>query len=231
MQTLELNQKAWWQNQAKLDSRLTGIRRAQMVFGKKLPSHLQWWSMCGQCADEFGDWRGSEVHQLVASEFLSQNQFWGVELNPEIAAHNRMSIPQSYWRCGDICDVMQTASVKMTVGGRSAWRPGVINLDTTMFPAKASALLARTMLHVSETVPHEVLVILNMVVRHKTSVGTTADLVQALSENRAAQYATSIATWTTNWDPSDTPKYHSVDETGVARTVMQTHFFVKSAKD
>lgn len=227
---LNLNQKAWWRNQAKVDSRLKGIHQARMLFGNKLPENLQWWSMCGQCADEKGDWRGSEPHQLVASGFIEPRQFWGVELNADILAHNKENVHNSYWRCGDVNEVMRVASVKKTKSGRSAWRPGVINLDTTMMPAAAGNMLARTMLHVSETVTHEVLVILNMVVRHRHQVGTTADLIEALTSNSSAQHAMAVADWSTNWSEAATPQYRSVDETGAVRTLMQTHYFTKGAR-
>lgn len=201
-----------------------------MLFGSKLPKNLQWWSMCGQCADEKGDYRGSEPHQLVSSGFLEPRQFWGVELNAGILTYNKKYVDFGYWRCGDVNEVMRVQSVKQNKSGRSAWRPGVINLDTTMMPAAAANMLARTMLHVSETVPHEVLVILNMVVRHRHHVGTTDDLVSALSSNSSAQHAMSVADWSTNWSEAATPQYKSVDETGAVRTLMQTHFFTKGSQ-
>lgn len=156
--TLRYNQVVWGDRLCKQHVRehLTIVPYRDIFGVNALPPDLQYWSLCGQCTDSSGNIHPtSEIMQLVRSGMITENQYHGVDIDPEIIAHNKSAYPEGNWYCGELSNVL------CTVNG---FRPAVINIDSTSNPSKTFLLLADVLTMLHEEQRNNVMVSANTIV-------------------------------------------------------------------
>lgn len=136
---LEEGQVIWGEREYKLTTRresIMGVYREKYGHDA-IPEDRQFWTLCGQCDDGKGNPHPkSEISQLVSEGFLTEDQFHGVDIRPDITKVNRKAYPGSNWYCGEFYQTMCQVQ---------DFRPAIINLDSVSNPEITGRMLADTM--------------------------------------------------------------------------------------
>ncbi len=188
---LEKNQVVWGDRIYKLKTRRDSIIDVYRDrYGQQaLPQDRQYWTLCGQCTDENGrPHHNSEISQLVREDFITADQFHGVDLNDEITKYNRGAYPDSCWYTGEVYSVLCQVD---------EFNPGIINLDTVSNPRIAGRILSDTMSMLTDE-PGEVMVVGNILMDFmnvKSRHSETNEILQALQESATFRRAWRSGAW------------------------------------
>lgn len=140
---LQQGAKIWDDSSKKNARRTTIIDPYRKIFGESLPTEKQYWTLCGEMASKGKIQDGCELNQVVQEGLIFPEQFHGVEGNKEIylANINAMNDSQygAHFYCGEFTEVLDQ------ILGEGNLNPGIIYLDTIQEPKGSSALLAKTL--------------------------------------------------------------------------------------
>ena len=153
-----------WSCPHKQEARVkTIIEPYQKLFGNKLPSNKQYWTLCGEMAVNGTIVDGCELTQMITLGLIQPNQFHGIEGNPEIYSKNKAALKSPLNEAnlyqGEFTEVLDNAL------RNNNFNPGIVYLDTIQEPKGASELLAVTLDVLNQTLG-SVLLIWNFVKDH-----------------------------------------------------------------
>lgn len=186
----------------------TIIKRYRCNFYDSIPQDRQFWSMCGQNADQDGLIENSEYHQLITSGLILPHQYHGVELNQEIHNINR-TIDGPNWYHGDFFTAMLRSN---------NFAPAIINADFTRTPKKEAAKFAAIMDFVTQGDIYDVMLVGNFCLRfisHDAKDGN--EIISKL--NRQPLFQRSVHKW--NYDQT----YYQYPGTNSKASMMGTVVF------
>jgi hypothetical protein len=180
-----------WNRPNKKQARSATIMdRYAEYFAPSLLPGKQYYTMCGRCADENGKLRvGCELDQLLKAGFLKPQQFYGIEIDPEIHSLNSGCHKKANWICGDFYFGM--------LRNLPSFNPGVVNIDTLQMPCTGIDNFATILSLLTENVDN-VLVVVNfvMVNPHNPLITSSPErIVELLQENHNYQYAINKGNW------------------------------------
>jgi hypothetical protein len=116
-----------WNHPRKIQARNdTVINSIRQIHGNSIPEGTQYWTLCGRSTGS-----NSEFDQVIKAKLIHPQQFYGVEINPEIHSENS-KLMQGNFICGDFYTVM------CEFKHRGNFRPAVVNFDSVNMPAKAA---------------------------------------------------------------------------------------------
>jgi hypothetical protein len=102
----------------------TIIAPYKTIFQNSLPQNKQYWTMCSNHSDEQGNFQPhSELGQLLEESLITENQFYGVDIEPNIIQLNKLAKPNVNWINDDFLRAMQKAFKE------NNFNPGVVNAD------------------------------------------------------------------------------------------------------
>jgi len=102
----------------------TIIKQYRDNFGQALPLEKQYWTMCGPHTNELGIFaQGSELDQVVRAKLISEDQFYGVDIQQEIIEKNRLAKPDVKWFHSDFLSKMK----EYHHAGK--FNPAIVNAD------------------------------------------------------------------------------------------------------
>jgi hypothetical protein len=169
-----------WGKQSKQDARWNTIITCYRDNFKRqtLPAEKQYWTMCGDCSDRGKLRAGSEPDQVVASGLIKPSQFYGVEINPEIAKANKKLTGGFNW----IADDFLWAMIKT-----KKYNPGIVFYDTTSYPTTIVKSFKRIIQFLSEMNIRNVLLIMNTVVLGRMrKIDSQRDILDPIYGDRTA---------------------------------------------
>lgn len=159
-----------WSSENKILARNeTIIQMYRMLFdNQKLPENLQYWSMCGNLTDNYGNLNtDSEFSQIINSGLINENQFHGVEILDEIYRKNKLILPDINIYHSDFFEAMNLAAIN------NNFHPGIINADLISTAQHAAETIAKILELVSH-IELPTMVIANIII----------DLPYGRSENK-----------------------------------------------
>lgn len=151
-----------WDDPKKVKSRHEAIISAYYKHTKKtsIPSDKQYWTMCGahysNSSSTLTPIKG-ELGQLLDEHFITENQFYGVDIVPEIIKRNKLFYPQINWLCGDLCEVIEQSIISQQ------FTPEFINFDTPLQTKFGIRLLKKLMQLIDYNVKDELILSANFV--------------------------------------------------------------------
>lgn len=122
-----------YRTESKIISRRKSIIEPSMkILGGPLKEPYQYWSMCSYCEGS-----NSELNQLVESGLIKPNQFHGVDKDQNVYDANKKLNTEANFYCNDIYKQMRDMK------NAKAFKPGIVNLDTTSMGEKAARLTSK----------------------------------------------------------------------------------------
>lgn len=141
-------------------------------FGWPLAKDRQYITLPATCADEAGILASSELGQALSTQFATQSQFHGVDLDAEVVATNKRCAPESNWHNEDFYEFIVRAK-------REGWlNPGLVNYDSLVMPKKGVRYAADLLLALAPF--DSVLFTCNFILHSRTCVTTASAAVSAL---------------------------------------------------
>jgi hypothetical protein len=208
-----------WDDPKKVQSRHEAIISAYQKHtgNSSLPADKQYWTICGAHYSKtdtgFCPVKG-ELGQLLDEHFITENQFHGVDINPEIIEKNRLFYPNINWFCGDFCDTIE----EHIVNGK--FNPGFINFDTPMQTKFGIRHLKRLMQLIDHNIHDGLVLSANFMLNNPYRSRKGIDGVQAIEHLLKIYYVPDH--WTLD------PEYYRYYGTGDrSHSVMGTFIFVK----
>lgn len=169
-----------WSSPSKILAReQTVIEVYRYLSGRdSIPDGKQYWTMCGQNANEDGTIRsGCEFEHVVSSGLVHPSQFFGVELVPEIHELNCSMKCEASWIHGDLYDVMVERD------NIDKLSPAIVNVDHVKMPhSGGSRYVLRVMALLSE-IPGPCMVTANLVLRYRSHKKSYQDYISCLSRD------------------------------------------------
>ena len=142
----------------------TIISKYQHLFHKTLPKNKQYWTMCSMQTDEHGIFQqGSELGQVLASNLIQENQFYGVDLNSAYIENNRKAKPDANWFCNDFYKEMYDWAAN------GKWNPGIIYADLISLKDKAKNRLTEIIELINACGIMDVMLVLNFMANNPHS--------------------------------------------------------------
>jgi len=213
-----VNQKNWSCPKKQKARWETIISQYQKHFGNSLPTDSQYWTMCGQCGTENGEpLDGCEPSQLIADGLILPEQFYGVEINPEIHVLNVKAFPHLNWINDDFYHAMVVEQ------SQNNFNPAIVNADLPQTPDGGGAYISKLLAFLTETAG-DVLFIANLILRMKYYTAKDGDyVINLLNDYPQFRYAMSEG----NWKLADGfYEYNGAGNTG-SRIYMGSFVFVK----
>lgn len=194
-------------------------------FAHSVPEKKQYWTMCGPHTKGEVFQTGSELGQLIRSEFITEEQFYGVDIEKEIIEQNKAVKPEVNWIYDDFLHAMKVSHKE------GKFNPAVINADFISLKERGSAITSQIMSFLEDIDCKDVLLVSNIMLTNPHALGGTklADInidgdavVLEFERWKAFQY-----TWGTgNW--SIHPEFYVYNGTGKqSRTIMGTFIFIR----
>jgi hypothetical protein len=173
---LELNQKNWNCPKKLAARQETIIDEYRRLFNRKsIPSSKQYWTMSGQCTDKNGTYlEGCELYQIVQEGLITPDQFYGVEINPEIVEDNKKAFPNTNWICSDFLEAMLVAK------GEGNFNPAIVNADMVNLPLNVSYYLT-DMMSLLSGCSGNIMLVVNMILEYG-SIKSRSRSVEAIIE-------------------------------------------------
>lgn len=193
-------------------------------FHDSLPSDKQYWTMCSGHTNEDGSFSyGSELGQLLRSNFISPEQFFGVDIVKDIIVKNDIALPTANWLYGDFVQVMKKQYKEDT------FNPAIINADFISMNKKSSKVTSGILEFLSYIDCKDVMVIANVMYTNPYSGKRVALdkidgdlLLEEYKKHAEFHYA-----WNKGW--SIHPRVYSYEGTGEnSNTIMSTLIFYRN---
>lgn len=184
-------------------------------FGHSIPDDRQYWTMCGAYFDKNNLPAQGELFQVKNAGLITEEQFVGVDDQPEIIAKNKFFYPDINWVCDDLLYAMREAKI----GGK--FTPAIINYDGVMMKKYGVDYFVKLLLFLDDNWHEDLLLIGNFVIKSPypfAPVHTGQDIMDAIKTS----YIKPV-----HWTPL--PQYYQYNGTGRrSRTVMATFIWLKS---
>lgn len=127
---------------------------------KTIPKDKQYWTMCNKCVDGGEVFPKSELDQIIKSELITLNQFYGVDNNEEVINNNRtLKYDVGDWIHNDFYLAMTEADYNGT------FNPAIINFDTTSMTKTNLKNIGKLLWFLQETGYSDVLIVCNNILR------------------------------------------------------------------
>ena len=215
---MQVNQKNWSCPKKQKARWETIISQYQKHFSTSLPDSSQYWTMCGQCGNENGEpLDGCEPSQLIVDGLIIPEQFYGVEINPEIHNLNVKAFPHLKWINSDFYSAMVTAKSK------NNFNPAIVNADLPQTVNGGGVYISKLLSFLTNT-PSDILFIANFILRMKHYTTKDGDYVmKTLNEHPQFRYAMTEGKW------QRVDKFYEYTGTGNtgSRTYMGSFIFIK----
>jgi len=194
----------------KLAREETIISPYREYFSYQLPAEKQYWTMCGQCATVSGvPIIDTEFNHIISSNLISQDQFFGIEINKDIHKVNTAAYPGIKFINGDFYSTLLEHS------NNDNFNPGIINVDLLKTPQYGASTFGNIMHLISKSGINNVMLIGNFLLRvyyNKEQDGN--EIASELKNN--ISYKISINT--RNWKRRN--QYYKYYGTGKSNTVL-----------
>jgi hypothetical protein len=178
-------------------------------------------TLCANQTDNNGALsKGSELNQLLKEEFLTPEQFHGVDFDKETIEQNKQ-LNIANWHCNDVY-LFLTDNIKK-------YNFTAVNLDTVFYSkTKAANLLADTLLLFTDNTSGECLVSLNVMINNSYETHTVdAELIEAeetkFVEELSKNYSYKCAVKDGGWVMDEKCYLYS----STNKTVMCTYLFYR----
>jgi hypothetical protein len=175
----------------KLEARYqTIIKVYRDHYGKQaIPSSSQYWSICGRCSYDMGKMEENcEPDQLIKYKLIKPNQFYGVEISPEIYEFNKSCNNEINWFLGDFYDQMVEYS------NHNKFEPAIVNADILLMPKCGVEYFSKVM-HFLNSSAKNVMLIGNFIMKARHQVATIKDIVNGLEKEPCFQDSMSSRKW------------------------------------
>ena len=184
-----------WNCPKKLEARNETIidMYKKLTLRSSIPENHQYWTISGRCAIAGKLLAGSELDQLIKTNFIVPDQFYGVEIDQDIFESNA-TLQGPTWIFGDFYQKIQEAI------GLNQFLPAIINYDSTHYPQIGTEILAKLLKSVGEFCKEkkveDVLVLGNFVVQgnRRTRI-TNSEIIQEFLRYKAAQVIVETNFW------------------------------------
>jgi len=152
---MKLNQKNW-SDPNKIQSRRENIiiPYREHIANKLLPLK-QFWTLSGQCTDGNNPLEGCELLQMIEEQFITPDQYRGVELTPEIYKMNKLVYPNIQFINDDFYSAMKQSYQN------NEFNPGIVNFDSTYLPERGITYLSDILYFLTDINIKQVLLIGN----------------------------------------------------------------------
>lgn len=203
----------------------TIIGMYRKYFANSIPEDKQYWTMCGQHAKNGVFQPGSELGQLLQTEFLSADQFYGVDIVEEVISQNQAAKPEANWIHDDLLHAMKTACKE------DNFHPAVINADLISLKERGSSMTSQIMSFLEDIDCPNVLLVANIMLTNPHALGgkKLADIeissdtfIAEFERWKAFQYVWATDNWRLH------PEFYVYNGTGKrSRTIMGTFIFIR----
>lgn len=196
----------------KLEARFQTIIKSYRDHYKiqSIPKNTQYWSICGRCSYEMGKMEENcEPDQLIKSKLIQPNQFYGIEINPDIYQFNMASNNKIHWFLGDFYDQMVEYS------NHNNFNPSIVNADMLLMPKYGAEYFSRIM-HFLTTSTKKVMLVGNFIAEHRHFRFGIKDIVSGLQKESCFQFSMYNGDWKFN------SEYYWYNGTGKTTTKMLT---------
>jgi hypothetical protein len=168
-----------WDTPVKQMYRLASIvGKYRQLFGySSIPKDRQYWTLCGKCGSNSRLDPGTELDQLLNCGFVTKEQIYGVEINPEIFK-SISTIKGINWIHDDLVSAMTSASIQ------GNFNPSIIHYDSCKMPQTISHALGEILSLLISANTHEVLVICNTVIRTRNKRLTLNEAIEVFKRDR-----------------------------------------------
>lgn len=124
-----------------------------------LPLEKQYWTICANNSDIENSQilEGSELSQVLQSNLISCNQFYGIDTDSEIIAINQNIIPQCTWICGDFYETL------VAYNNTNYFNPGIINCDYLKSTNYGVSYFAKILSFLSDNNISDVMLVCNLI--------------------------------------------------------------------
>jgi hypothetical protein len=194
----------------------TIIKTYRELFHNKLPNEKQYWTLAGPCFDENNKLgKHSEIHQLISSGLITEDQYHGIDNGEEIITSNRIAAPNSNFYHGDFITTLQAAAESKN------FNPGIIHADYTKLKETSIVDTSNIIYMLSSLNISNVMVVMNFPWNNPYANTFKGDIdpqevIKLLQKNQRFNYA-----WNENWNIY--PNCYSYGGTGPrSKTTMAT---------
>lgn len=147
-----------WDGEEKTNARaITIVDTYKEIFNRSLPENKQYWTMCGAHFDINSEPVHGELNQILNSNLIGKNQFYGVDRDETIISKNKRLYPLVNWFHGDFFETMELWITK------KKFNPAIINYDGVMQPKYGSKYIIKIFKLLDRTFEDEVLLVGNFV--------------------------------------------------------------------
>lgn len=205
-----------WNDIKKITARdETIIKIYRQLFGSKLPKSKQYWTICGQCTDNEGNFLNNcELDQLLKSGLIEPDQFHGVDNVKHIIDANKKAFPNTNWYNKDFL-------IALNEYPDEQFNPGIVNADLIYMPKNACEILSKVLFRCRNI--NNIVVIGNIVLEYqalKTRSSNMEEVIKFLDNNLFFDKCRS------SWEMMDT--YGEYDGTGRdSRSLMGSAIFYR----
>lgn len=210
---LSLDQKNWGCPRKRKAREETLVFLYRRLFRRKsLPKQQQYWTMCGQCATGGKLIAGCEFDHVTGEGLVTPAQFHGVEISPEIHGENSY-LTRGHFHLGDFYRTMAT---------HPGFSPGIVNLDTIMFPERAASYAA-DVLSLLSNYQNPIMLVVNVILdqefynRHSTK----QEFPDALQKEAGYEFSLRKARW------EMLPRCYRYGGTARSSTQMGSYILIK----
>jgi hypothetical protein len=202
----------------KLEARFQTIISTYRNHYKKnsIPKGTQYWSICGRCSYKIGQIEENcEPDQLIKAQFIKPEQFYGVEINPEIHEFNKNSDSKMYWFLGDFYEQMVEFS------NHNKFNPSIVNADMLLMPKCGVEYLSKIMHFLTSIKTVPIMLVGNFIMKTRQHVASPIDIVRGLEKEPLFQDSMNSKKWQIH------PMFYTYNGTGKTRTKMGTVILFK----
>ena len=204
----------------KLEARYQTIIKAYREHYREnsIPRHTQYWSICGKCSDTLGTMDNNcEPDQLVKAGLIKPNQFYGVEISPEIYQLNKACSKDMNWFLGDFYEQIVEYS------NHHKFNPAIVNVDMLLMPKCGVEYLSKIM-HFLTAFRGNVMLVGNFIMKTRQHVSVAKDIIRGLEREPCFQDAMNRGKWKVHKD------IYLYSGTGKTRTKMGTIILYKAKR-
>ena len=196
------------------------------LFHNKVPINKQYWTMCGLHANEDKTFaNGSELGQILKEELITEDQFFGIDINPEVIELNKQSKPTVNWINNDLLKEMKKAYFN------NNFNPAIINADLIFLQKRGTRFASQILSFLQDTKINNLFIVCNIMLTNPRSEGwklfsgfefDTDTTIKEFEKSIAFQYVWNSGDWKLY------PRVYDYNGTGKqSRTALRTLIFYK----
>ena len=161
-----------WNHPRKVQARSeTIIHAVHCVHGKSIPKDGQYYTLCGRSVGP-----NTEFDQIIKAGIATPNQFYGIEINPDIYEENISVDTGAHFINEDFYDALVERS------NAGDFVPAVVNFDTTSMPKKAAKSFVDILLLLTEIeITFPILYLVNVVLSCYNRRDTIENFINRIS--------------------------------------------------